>query len=149
MLDSIREYALERLRASGEEEATLLRHRAYFTGLAEAAFDGFCGPDEGVWLDRLEVEHANVTAALESAIAADDGETAYRLANSLGRFWLLRGYLQDGRRLLDETLAVSSTPEWRTRVLAAAGRLATEQGDLERVRAGSSSRAWLSLRSSV
>ncbi len=131
MLDSIREFALEALLSSDELDSIRARHRDYFTALAETALSQFCGPREGEWLDRLEREHANLRAVLRFVLDEGDGETAYRLAPTLGRFWLMRGYWQDGLRLLEEIVArADGTPLARAKALNAAGRIATDQGDL-------------------
>src|SRR5204862_311189 len=64
MLETIREYALERLAASGATEALRRRHVEYFLALAETAEPRFHGPDQRAWLDRIEVEHDNLRAVL-------------------------------------------------------------------------------------
>ncbi len=132
MLETIREYGLERLAASGEEEEVRQRHAAFFLDLAERASAALIGPEQGRWLDRLEAEHDNVRAALSWAISrAERGETALRLAAAMWQFWLVRGYLSEGRGWLERALSQSGAPSplLRAKALMAAGALAELQGD--------------------
>ena len=103
MLETIREYALERLAASGDLPALQARHAAHVVALAEQAKDKFSGRDQARWLDRVEVEHDNVRAALGWAIE-HDASVALRIASSLWRFWEVRGYLNEGRAWLERAL---------------------------------------------
>ena len=103
MLETIREYAAERLEESGEVEELRRRHAAYFLGLAEEAEPNLRG-SPGDWLDRLEREHDNFRAALDRLEASGAGETALRLAAALWRFWYLKGHLAEGRQRLEGVL---------------------------------------------
>ncbi len=139
LLETVRQYAGERLTASGEAEATRDAHAAYVLALAERAATGLFGPEQRDWLDRLEVEHDNMRAAL--AWSARDGDSApsvaaVQLAGALGQFWLLHGHLGEGRRWLTRVLAQEGgRPDGalgpdrvaRARVLNAAGMLAERQ----------------------
>jgi non-specific serine/threonine protein kinase len=131
MLETIREYALEQLAASGEAEPLLRAHARYFLALAEEAETALSGPDQPAWLKRLEQEHDNLRAALAWAISQADYEMAARLAASLGRFWLTHGHIREGRRWLEAALAGGGAvpPAIRAQALNAAGRLALRQGD--------------------
>jgi tetratricopeptide (TPR) repeat protein len=100
MLETIREYAAERLVAGGEEAELRGRHAAYFLALAEAAEPYVPGLRQGPWLDRMEREHDNLRAALAWALAEDTGETATRLAGALWPFWHERLYFDEGTRWL-------------------------------------------------
>ena len=104
MLETIREYALEQLAASGEAEVLRRQHAAYYLALAEGG-GGTARTSEREWLDRLESEHDNLRAALQWML--DQGETALgiRLAGALGHFWSLRGYVSEGRMWLRRALA--------------------------------------------
>jgi predicted ATPase/class 3 adenylate cyclase len=134
MLETIREYGLERLEESGEAEAVRERHAAVFGGLARDGEAGFGGPDQARWLDRLEREHDNLRAALSWLRDRREGERYLGLALSLWRFWNVRGYLSEGRRWLsvavEDELPVSATT--RARALLAKGVLVRNQGDYVR-----------------
>ncbi len=131
MLETIREYALQKLAASGEEDESRRAHAAHYLAFAEAAVPELTGPSQAAWLKRLESDHDNLRAALRCALDAGSGETALRLASALWAFWLARGYLGEGRRWLEEALATggrASAPV-RARALNGAGVLAHYQGD--------------------
>jgi predicted ATPase/class 3 adenylate cyclase len=108
MLETIREFGLERLEAGGDLEPTRRRHAEHFLGLAAEAEPHLTAEDQGVWLDRCEQEHANIRAALRWAIDRGDADAAQAAAGALWRFWQQRGHLEEGRRWLDETLAMAS-----------------------------------------
>jgi tetratricopeptide (TPR) repeat protein len=130
MLETIREYALERLTASGEAVEIRRAHAAYFRGLAERAEPDLSGPSQGIWLDRLEADHANLRDALGWALDRGEPETALRLGGSLSLFWRLRGHLTEGRVLLARVLAQGGVEgAARARALRGAGGLAALQGD--------------------
>jgi predicted ATPase/class 3 adenylate cyclase len=103
LLDTTREYALERLEANGEVDTTRQRAAAYFLKLAEQAEPHLSGPEQQAWMDRLETEHDNLRAALNWSLEADDVETGLRLATSLTTFWYIRGHAREGRRWLEAT----------------------------------------------
>jgi predicted ATPase/class 3 adenylate cyclase len=129
MLETIREYGLERLEESGEAETTRLAHTEFFLALVEEAEPKLTSPEQLVWLERLEAEHDNLRAALGWALARD-AQIALRLAGGLAWFWYFRGYLREGRAWLDRTLAASGDPGPRhAGAFAAAGRLARHLGD--------------------
>jgi predicted ATPase len=129
MLETIREYAAELLDASGERESAARRHRDFFLALAEEAEPRLRGAP-GPWLDRLELEHDNVRAALDRLEAAGEGVLLQRLAGALWRFWYLRGHLAEGRRWLERALAAEdeSTPA-RAKALLGATVMAANTGD--------------------
>ena len=133
MLETIHEYASERLQESGEAEELRRLHAEYFLALAEEAEPGLKGPEQEAWFERLEPEHDNTRAALSWAIGGGEGELGLRLAGALWRFWWMRGYFDEGRRWLDEVLAGGdgASPA-RIKVLDGASWLANAQGDLDR-----------------
>ena len=147
MLETVREYALERLEQSGEAAAIRRRHAGHFLAMAERAAPALAGPGQRGWLERLEAEHDNLRAALGWSIAADDeSAAALRLAGALGRFWEVRGHLTEGRRWLERALAVGAAapPRRGRRRSARPGRWPTSKATTTRRRAHSSSRAWRS-----
>ena len=130
MLETIREYGLERLATSGDEEATQRAYGGFFLALAEEAEPQLIGPEQGEWLTRLETEHDNLRAVLVWA-EAQDHETGLRLAAALWRFWYARGHLNEGRGWLERALALDGAGQSaaRVRALHGAGVLADLQGD--------------------
>jgi predicted ATPase/DNA-binding XRE family transcriptional regulator len=137
MLETIREYGLERLIASGEEDGAWRAHATHYLELAETAQPVLLGSEQGIWLERLEREQDNLRAAL--AWAHDQGawETGLRLAGALGDYWWQRGHFTEGRSWLEALLAgvegehaEQVANSVRATALFAAGQLAIEQGDL-------------------
>lgn len=133
LLETVRHYAGDRLRESGEEVRVQRQHLEYFLAMAEEAEAQLTGSDQRPWLDRLETERDNLRSALSrSAVLGGDTASGLRLAGALWRFWLVRGYLFEGRRSLVEQLALPADPSaWqaRARALHGAGVLARNQGD--------------------
>jgi predicted ATPase/transcriptional regulator with XRE-family HTH domain len=105
MLETIRQYALERLEQSGEAENTRRLHAEYYLALAEATEPGLRGSEQVVSLERLERDHDNLRAALSWASRSGEAGLGLRLAGALGSFWLRRGYWSEGRQRLAEALA--------------------------------------------
>jgi tetratricopeptide (TPR) repeat protein len=133
MLETIREYAQERLAASGEEPALRQRHAGQYLALVEAAGLWLWGPEQLVWLDRLEREDDNLRAALDWSVARAAGAGAVAaLVPTLSWFWYLHGHLGEGRRRLAVLLVAGGglAAGARARVLVGAGFLAYGQGDL-------------------
>jgi predicted ATPase len=138
LLETIREYGLEALAASGEMEATQRAHALYYLALAEEAESELEGPQQVRWLQRLEREHDNLRAALrwslEQGEAGYSMEMALRLGGALGGFWRARGPFSEGRTFLERSLTgskgiVSAT---RAKSLLAATMLAIYLGDMDR-----------------
>jgi predicted ATPase/transcriptional regulator with XRE-family HTH domain len=137
LLETLHEYARERLDERGEAHDLARRHAAFFLALAEEAEPQLFGARQGTWLDRLDEELDNLRTALGWAISVRNTETAQRLAGSLGRFWQIRGHLREGRRWLTEALALPGEEgsKARAKALNAAGILAFQQGDEGQARA--------------
>jgi predicted ATPase/DNA-binding CsgD family transcriptional regulator len=145
MLETIREYGLEALAASGEMERTRQAHATYYLALAEQAELERGGPQQAAWLDRLEREHDNLRAALSWSLEpAEDEEggqhreIALRLAGALWMFWWVHGYLSEGRTFLERALTASEGIEASSigaKALFAAAHLAFVQSDYERAEA--------------
>jgi predicted ATPase len=95
LLETIREYALERLRDGADWREAHDSHAAYFLALAEPAPAELQGPGQLVWLDRLETEHGNLGAAMSWLVEQDQPESAIHLSWATWRFWWLRGHAQE------------------------------------------------------
>ncbi len=106
MLDTIREYACERLRETGLEPALADRHAEFYLGMAEEAEAALWGAEQGMWLGRLESKHENLRAALTGCLERGEAERALRFGAALWRFWTTRGYLNDGRAWVERALAL-------------------------------------------
>jgi predicted ATPase/Tfp pilus assembly protein PilF len=132
MLETIREYALERLDSADRDGGLRDRHADYFLELAEEATPQLKGSEQAAWLDRLEDDHDNLLAALAWLIGRNHAH-ALRLAIALWDFWRSRGHLSEGRRWLDSALApgAEQDPLLRARALEAASDLAGSQGEFE------------------
>ena len=131
MLETIREYATERLDASDEADELRHRHGEHFLALAEEAEPLLRGPSPKDWLDRLEREHDNLRVALDRLEAAGESELALRLAGAVSDFWQIRGHLAEGRRRLERALHADEHPTAaRARALNGAADLAIVSGDV-------------------
>lgn len=131
MLETVRQYALERLDESGERSEAFDRHLAYFLALAERAEPEFTGPDQGMWLHRVQLDHDNFRAALAWANATGKVTAELRLAASLARFWIAGGHLQEGLDRLTAALshARDTDPALLIRALEGAGTIALWLGE--------------------
>ncbi len=131
LLETIREFALEQMQAAVESRSARFRHAQFYATLAETADAQLSGPDQSSWLERLEVEHDNLRAALQWTIDAGETETGLRLGSALGRFWERHGYSTEGRTWLGALLAVPplDATALRGRAINIAGNLARAQGD--------------------
>ena len=94
MLESIREFALERLAARGDGDDVRRRHAAYYLVLAEEAEPGLLGPQQREWLERLDAELDNIRAALTWAVEAGEAAVGLRIGSGLWRFWQLRDHVR-------------------------------------------------------
>ncbi len=130
-LETIRDYAHEKLIQANEADPVRQRHLDFFLRLAEAAQPELWGAAEQVWLDRLEAEQDNLRAALRWSLECGDAEQTLRLAGALGWFWYVRSNCVEGRRWLDQALAHCDhcAPAVRAKGLDRAGTLAVLQGD--------------------
>jgi len=130
MLVMIREYALEKLDGSDESEGIHARHAAAYLALAEGAAPHLQRKDQKRWLDRLELEHDNLRAALERDLGSRKTENAVRIVSALWRFWQARGHLREGRAWGDRVLALADGPTaLRMKALLAVGGIAYWQAD--------------------
>ncbi|MDH4104351.1 MAG: tetratricopeptide repeat protein [Thermoleophilia bacterium] len=133
MLETIREYAGELLDGSAEAEGIRRAHAEHYLRFAQGATTGLAASDQAAWRATLEIDHDNIRAALRFSLDSGDSGTALQLCASLWRFWFERGYLSEGRRWLEESLASSSeASQARARALSGNGVLAHYQGDYGR-----------------
>jgi predicted ATPase/DNA-binding SARP family transcriptional activator len=133
LLDTVRDYALERLSESGRIAEARRAHAGYFAGLAESARSELQGPDWLPWTVRLTAENENFWAALRHAADAAEGDLALRLGGSLGWYFVLCERISEGRRYLE--LARSAAGEGggldlRADLLAFLSYLAAEELDI-------------------
>lgn len=132
LLETIREYGLELLHASGEAQAVRQAHAGYYLALVEQAEPHLKDEQQIVWLTRLEQEQANLSAALQWLIERREAAPALRFCGALWWYWRMRGYWSEGRRWLGTALGLAQSGEptlARARVLCAAGDLAYFQDD--------------------
>jgi predicted ATPase/DNA-binding CsgD family transcriptional regulator len=132
MLETIREYGLERLAASGEEETVRQRHATFFLALAEEVEPKLQSSEQANWYSRLETEHDNLRAALHWTLERKEAEMGLRLGGALYRFWRYRNHVREGRSWLEQVLAQPGTQAHsiaRAKALRGAGLLAFSQGD--------------------
>ncbi len=133
ILETIREFAAERLAARGETDELAARHSAWFLAFTERLAPELGGSDQRGLLERLEAEHDNIRAVLDRATVAGDGNTAIRLGFAVWRFWQKRGHLYEARRRLEAMAAApwsTTNPILRARLLEALGGVQWWQGDL-------------------
>jgi tetratricopeptide (TPR) repeat protein len=130
MLETIRDYAGERLRTDFDADATERRQAAFYVSFTEAAEPHLTRMEQAAWLDRCEVERPNLRRAIDWAIGSGEADLGLRMAAALWRFWQQRGPLWEGRKALDQLLALpGSSRETRARALSASGGLAWWDGD--------------------
>ena len=133
LLETVRQYARDRLLDSGAAGTWRDRHLAYFLAVAKAAEPHLTGADQKAWLDRLETEHDNFRSALTwSSAAGSDSASGLALAGALFQFWNVRGFFGEGYGVLSGLLAREPTAqaaETRAKAVHAAGVMAWRQGD--------------------
>lgn len=136
LLETIRQYAREKLFEAGEAQIIRTHHLAFFLKVAQEAEAHLRAAQQLVWLARLDLEHDNLRAALNWANSSGDREAGLLLAGTLARFWYLRGYWKEGREWLRSLLAEPAPPvpfteaytRARAKALAGAGWLADADG---------------------
>jgi predicted ATPase/DNA-binding CsgD family transcriptional regulator len=136
MLETIREFALERLESSGEEDDARRFQAGYVLALTAGAEAGLAGPGQPQWSRILRTEIDNIRVALDWALRHDI-EAAMRIGNALYRFWQISGLLTEGRTWLERALTLDpgTAPALRMSLLNVAGALAGMQGDFARLEA--------------
>jgi predicted ATPase len=132
MMETIREYGLERLIESGEDTAVRKAHAAYYLVVAEEAANALAGVDQPIWLDRLDRDRDNVRAALDWLLRTKNADWGLRLASALLRYWELRELFSEGRQRLSALLALpgaAAPSAARAKAVFALGVLAAGQRD--------------------
>jgi predicted ATPase/DNA-binding CsgD family transcriptional regulator len=130
LLETVRQYAREKLNESGDSQRLHASHLHFFTPLAEEAEPKLRGPEQIGWLNRLDSELANLRAALEYAQANGLTDWALRLAGAIWRFWFLRGHLVEGETWLQRVLELpGGPPHLRTSALTGAAFIASFLGN--------------------
>lgn len=145
MLETIRHYMHEWLAASGEEAFLRQRHLRYYVALAETAELALSGPEQGIWLARLEQEQGNLRAALAASKELPDcAHFGLRLATALWWFWWVHGHVSAGRPWVENLLALTGSTQsahahWHARSTAhdRAAFLASAYGDYQQAQAAS------------
>jgi predicted ATPase len=134
LLETIRQYALDRLGGDSDSVQTHDRHAAYFLTLAEPAGADLTGRGQLAWLDRLETEHDNLWAAMSWLVHHGPIEEAVHLSMTTWRFWWLRGHAAEFARLGDGFVAGSKDlpPIQKALALTQAGSVVAVNGDLAR-----------------
>jgi len=132
LLETVRQYAAEKLTDAGGEEQARRKHRDYYIGIC--AIGSAVHFDESLWLIRFDLYYDNLRAALDWSRARGETEACLVILSALGTYWGLGGYLAEGRVLIEETLALSGPIEnlARTRVLNMYGFLLAQQGEMDR-----------------
>lgn len=131
MLEPIRLFALDRLRAAGEEDEVRRRHAVFFANLAETLDARTLGPDPEVWLSQQAFDLDNFRAAIDWAFAAGEHHLAVRLTAAVAQFWIIKGMLAEGRQRLAAAMMVdgAAAPAVRWYLRFWAGNFALDAGD--------------------
>jgi predicted ATPase/DNA-binding SARP family transcriptional activator len=132
----LRQYAFNQLTESGEATTTQDAHLNYYAGLLSNPDAQLHGPQQTVWLDRLEQEHDNLRTALSRALSREtpaQGEAGLTLGASIWEFWLMRGHISEGRQWMEQLLSatIGATSLARGAVMQGAGYLAWVQGEYD------------------
>ncbi|MGQ0848693.1 MAG: adenylate/guanylate cyclase domain-containing protein [Actinomycetota bacterium] len=131
LLDTIREFAWERLAVTGETEAIRQRHAEAYLEVAQAVEPHLLGRDQARWLDRLQLDHHNLRTAFDWGIEANDPNLCLGLAGTLWRFWQFRGHLDEAAERVRSALSlVGGADRRRAKAYEAAGGIAYWRGDM-------------------
>jgi non-specific serine/threonine protein kinase len=137
LLETVREFALERLATSGEEETLREAHASHYLALAETAARDAGGAGDSGWMRRLTSERANLRAAVDWLEATDHAGATLQITGALWHYWYRLGDLAEGRNRLERALAAAPPdvdPVIRARALRGAGVLAWQNADYGRSR---------------
>ncbi|MFL5590073.1 MAG: tetratricopeptide repeat protein [Ktedonobacteraceae bacterium] len=135
LLETIRQYAQEKLHEFGEAAPMRRNHRDWYARLAEQAKAETLEARQGSWFERLEAEHENLRVALGWSLDQQEAETAARIGAGIFRFWLLRGYISEGRLWMERALSgFSEKNAVRAQALNVAVVLTIQQDDSKRAK---------------
>jgi predicted ATPase/DNA-binding CsgD family transcriptional regulator len=136
LLETLRQYAAEKLEEAGEDTAVGRRHAEFFLGLAETAAPELKGHEQARWLGRLETEHGNLRAAMRWLLWNGEAEEAVRLAWALRLFWYVRGHQSEGYRYTTQALQKGDVlpASVRAKALCTAGLMSYGLESIERTR---------------
>jgi predicted ATPase/DNA-binding XRE family transcriptional regulator len=132
LLEPVRAYSLDQLRANHDEQATRRRHAAYFCALATTAKQYFKGPEETLWMQRLMHDHNNIRATLRWLLDVHEFVSACDLGAALWRFWWMNGMWDEGIMWLEQALQAGTAtlpPRAQANALYAIGCLLSVQGN--------------------
>ena len=131
MLSVIREYAADRLDASGRRTAVEAAHAEAYLELAESAAEHLLGRDRKHWLEVLSADHDNLRTAVACFTQNRQADAAFRAASAMWRFWQIKGHVFEARQRIDAILALEGgEPRLRAKAIEASGGVAWWQGDL-------------------
>jgi predicted ATPase len=137
LLETVRQYALDRQEESGQADALREKHLNHFLAFAHQAASHLKGADQAEWFRRLDEEHENLRTTLQRSVANVESSADLQLCGDLMRFWMTRGFLSEGRvwseRALNKEAGLRRTKE-RAVALGAAGVIAWMQGDYPEAR---------------
>lgn len=137
MLETIQEFAFERLEAGGEAADYRARHQAHYLDLAEGGNAALGNADQVVWLDRFDREIDNLRAVLRRALRRDDAATAVGMSRALASYWYMRSSNSEGRAWMDQIAALPSAPPHERAAARITGAIqAFLQGNFEQLEAG-------------
>ncbi len=135
LLETIRQYAQDKLQEFGEAAHMRHTHRDWYARLAEQAKAETLEARQGSWFERLEAEHENLRVALGWSLEQQEAETAARIGTGIFRFWLLRGYISEGRLWMERALSgFSAQNAVRAQALNVAVVLTIQQDDYQRAK---------------
>ncbi|MBI1743532.1 tetratricopeptide repeat protein [Candidatus Acetothermia bacterium] len=136
LLETVRQYAQQKLREAGEAVALSVQHREYFLALSEEADSKINTVEQPFWLNSLKTEHDNLRKAMGSALDHKASDTALRLVGALGRFWEMQGFFSEGRRRAEEALTgmECAAVSLQARALQVAGILCVRLSDFPAAR---------------
>jgi predicted ATPase/DNA-binding CsgD family transcriptional regulator len=133
LLETVRQYGLEKLSESGDEEQLRERHARHYLALAEEAEPELKGEGQVAWLEHLEREHDNLRVAMRWLLERGESERAARLGWALWLFWGIHAHFAEGRRSMEQALSVKGSAAMsasaRAKALYVMGMLANYQGD--------------------